>query len=69
MAVTVYLLALALVSPVMNIAMGIMDVLHNIPAMFYGKYFIIWLLLALIPWIPLFIYVEIKSYKDTHQKK
>ena len=67
-AIEVYILALALVSPVMNIAMGIMDSIHKIPVMFYGKYFIVWLLLAVVLWIPMYVYTEVKGHKDRHPK-
>ena len=63
-AVEVYILAMALVSPVMNIAIGIMDLIHKIPVMLYGKYFIVWLLLAVVIWIPMYVYTEVKLYKS-----
>lgn len=67
-AVEVYILALALVSPVMNMAISIMDSIHKIPAVLYGKYLIVWLLLAVIIWIPMYVYTEVKGHKDRHPK-
>lgn len=67
-AVEVYILALALVSPVMNIVIGIMDSIHKIPVMLYGKYFIVWLLLAVVLWIPMYIYTEVKGHIGRHPK-
>lgn len=67
-AVEVYILALALVSPVMNIAMGIMDSIHKIPVMLYGKYFIVWLLLAVVLWIPMYVYTEVKGHIGKHPR-
>lgn len=67
-AVEVYIFAMLLVSPVMNIAMSIMDSIHKIPAMLYGKYFIAWLLLAVVLWIPMYVYTEVKGHRDRHPK-
>jgi hypothetical protein len=67
-AIEVYILALALVSPVMNIAMGVMDSIHKTPVYLEGKYFIIWLLLAVVLWIPMYVYTEVKGHIGRHPK-
>ena len=67
--IEVYLLALMLSSPVMCIAMGIMDAIHHVPKLLEGRYFITWLIVALILWIPMFIYTEVKGHLNPINKK
>lgn len=66
--IEVYLLAILIASPFMNIAIGIMDAMYKLPDVLEGKYFIAWLILALLIWLPMYIYVEVKSYRTRHPK-
>lgn len=59
-AVTVYLIALLITSPIDCLAWAILD-LMNIEVPIHLLYF--WLLGSLVAWLPMIISVEIKSHK------
>lgn len=62
--IEVFLLSLAVTSPILNLVFGTLDAIQKIPQELRGRYFIAWLLMALIVWIPMYIYVEAKGHKD-----
>ena len=66
--IEVYLLAILIASPFLNIVIGIMDAMCKLPDVLKGKYFVAWLALALLIWLPMYIYVELKSYRARHPK-
>lgn len=67
--IEVYLLALALSSPVVNLVIGTMDAVHKIPAILSGKYLLLWLIVSFVIWIPMFIYTEVKGHLNPKNKK
>lgn len=65
----IYILALFISSPVMFIIIGIMDALHRIPMILEGRYLIVWLLVSLVLWLPMYLYVEVKGKLKAGGKK
>ena len=59
-ALSVYMVSLAMISPVLCLALSVMDFL-SVSYRQYGLFIIIWCISALILWIPLYIYILIKA--------
>ena len=65
----IYILALFISSPVMFIIISIMDAIHRIPVILEGRYLIVWLLVSLVLWLPMYLYVEVKGKLKAGGKK
>ncbi len=62
------ILALLTTSPIMSIALCIMDAIGTIPAMVQGKYFICWLIVSSPFFLGYNLYTDIKARLPKHKK-
>lgn len=67
--IEVWFLAILLASPIVGLVFGIMDATQHVPAILEGRFFIAWLIITLVLWLPMYIYVEIKGHRDRHLKE
>lgn len=68
-ALELYLTSFLLVSPILSIVFGVLDVVDKVPSFIQGKYLLLWLGVSAVVWLGLIVYVEIKTYRLTKQQK